>query len=723
MNLQMRQRIARLHKTGLYVVVTIAFLGVALGGGLGPIMGAVFAVALMASWFVDERKTFSPKSARWWNALIIAFIAITAAQLLFTQEGLISAAIRFVLLLTTIKLFSRFGARDDLQIYALTFLIFAAATTVSQDLTYGVFFGLYVVAGTFSLALFHLHTELNPDTKSAARAHVNHAERSPFDRRYMMVLGAISAAIFASSLVIFFVFPRVGLGFFVKKSRDSMMVTGFSDSVELGSHGVLRDNPDVVMRVEFPDGIPPNYQALHWRVMTFDHYDGRAWSQSLKGTEESLPMAGRGAYDFKVARTEAWQPQTSGDPGWRADIYIEPLGTNLLPRLWPTGQVRFGSTELRTVWNPLKNGFTLDEYTDLRHTSDSEIGLAYSQTVLQPPDPNELRRQQYEKAGHRGPDPRYLQLPKMSHEFLRLAGQIGAHATTPYEKAEAVLNYLAEGYGYTTNLPPVDPEKPVESFVFDTRVGHCEYFASSAVLMLRAAGVPARLVNGYLGGDWNNIGNYLAVRQGDAHAWVEVFVPNFGWVPIDPTPASEVLPRTPGPVERWLRGAYDASRLAWMKWIIEYDLGSQIALVKKAGRFLAPASKYFSGNTDTNPQTAAPDLKDRWSLLPLVWGLLLVVLIWLIARWFGRRKESELRKAFARVERAGQKAGLPRHLDEGPETYLHRLATHFPAAAADLANFRQLYLSARFAGRPLGPRQLANLRRLGRSIRKAVRRR
>src|SRR5699024_1231471 len=94
-------------------------------------------------------------------------------------------------------------------------------------------------------------------------------------------------------------------------------------------------------------------------------------------------------------------------------------------------------------------------------------------------------------------------------------------------------------FQYTLDLPKTTGE-PVEDFLFNTQRGHCEYFASSAVLMLRSIGVPARMVNGFLGGTWNDVGDYLTVRQGDAHAWVEVFVPKLGWIPFDPTPPLEI---------------------------------------------------------------------------------------------------------------------------------------------------------------------------------------
>lgn len=770
MNLALRNRISGLHKLSVYAVVTIAFACVAFGGGVGPIMGTIFVIALVGSWFADTANVFDASSARWWNALILAFVAVTAVQLFATDESVISAAIRFVLLLTVTKLFGRFAHRDDLQIYALSFLMFAAATAVNEGLTYGILFGLYVIAGTFSLALFHLDIELDEQQTSLG------SQRMPFDRQYMAVLGAISLVIFASSLIIFFTFPRVGLGFFVSKSRDHMSMTGFSESVELGSHGKIRDNPQVVMRVEFPDGRPDGYETLHWRTITFDKYNGTSWSRTLEDSERTLPRRGR-EFLFGQLHREWRQGISKKAEPERLSIYLEPLGTNLLPRLWPTGTVELGSESVRIPWDPNSGDVTVDAYGDIRHTLESEVGVPYRITVMGRPDRQLLRDQTYQ-ADHRGPDPRYLQLPEMSKRFVTLANDVTDTADTPYEKAEAVADYMQQNFSYTTDLPEVDADAPIDSFVFDTKRGHCEYFATTSVLMLRASGVPARLVNGFLGGRWNDVGDYLGVRQGDAHSWIEVWVPNFGWAPVDPTPAADVLPVKPNPFVAWYRNVYDTARLNWMKWVIEYNLESQIELFKKMGKALSPKSSLFSksGQKDSaDDGESSLNLRQVLLWLGLIGGLAgsfftsrrwmlrrrraLVALavvgwpaamaLWLMylrgfdASWggvgalagglgvalgvimgaFARQTDaSRLAEFFATIERAGAHAGVERQADEGPGAYLNRLARAFPRASGELAAFRQRYLAARFGGREPGAKQMAGLAELVQSIRKRVRR-
>jgi transglutaminase-like putative cysteine protease len=714
MNLAQQKRIRGMHKLSIYAVITIAYLCVVFGGGVGPLMTIGFGVALPASWFVDRAGLIDASFAKWWNLLILAFVGVTFLQILTTDESIISAAIRFVLLLTTVKLFGRFAERDDLQIYALSFLLFASATAVNEGVTYGILFGLYTVAGTFSMALFHLKIEV--EDHSGLRG----SNRMPFDRQYMMVLGAISVMIFMASLAIFFVFPRVGMGFFVTQSREQTSVTGFSESVELGSHGKIRDNPEVVMRVEFPDGRPSDYETIHWRTMTFDSYDGNRWSQTIADSEKRLPSRDD-RYLLQKVQPE-WRKGFSRDAApMPLEIYLEPIGTNLLPRLWPTGTVAFGNSELDVPWNPNSGDVTIDAYGDLRHTFKSEVGVPYTITALGKPDPDTLRLQEF-TPDHIGPDSRYLQRPVLSSRFKSLVDDLTGDLAAPYAKAEVISTYLQDNYQYTTDLPEVDDSQPIEDFVFETQRGHCEYFATTAVLMLRKSGVPARLVNGFLGGRWNNVGDYLSVRQGDAHSWAEIYVPNFGWTPIDPTPAADVLPTQPSAVEQWYRDVYDAARLNWMKWVIEYDLASQIELVKDAGRFLAPKSDAF----DTDDQNSTENSSTGWiDTRSLMVGVAVVVgvlaLIWLVRRLL-RHRGRTLAVLFSKLERAGKAAHIERAPDEGPGAYLGRLSSAFPQASSELAAFRQRYLAVRFGGRSPGTKQMKGLARLVETIRKRLRR-
>ncbi|MFB6264903.1 MAG: DUF3488 and DUF4129 domain-containing transglutaminase family protein, partial [Bradymonadaceae bacterium] len=625
------------------------------------------------------------------------------------------------------------------------------------------------LVGTFSLALFHLKTELHDHASTLF------ADRVPFDRQYVGVLLAISVMIFASSVGIFFVFPRIGLGYFAQKSRQGMAVSGFSDSVELGSHGTLESDPTVAMRVEFPHGRPTTYRSLHWRTMTFDRWTGTGWKRSFDDSERPIPSTDR-TYD--LGRFISYPAETTTMQGLpkKVKIYVEPLENDVLPVLWPARRLTFGpATEPQVPDSPSTGSVQADRYGDLTHTVSSDIGVSY--TVEPAPRPREsaLRQATGPIRPTRELEP-YLQLPKgLSPRVRRLARRVAGDADTPYEKAEAMAQHLRENFDYTTDLPDVGDDRPLTHFLFEAKRGHCEYHATALTVMLRTLDIPARMVNGFLGGRWNFVGDYLEVRQEDAHSWVEVWVPRFGWQQIDPTPAGER-----GPIGSRLllmmRDSYDAMRLMWMKWVIEYDLHSQIRLLRQLLRAVTPAG---AGDAPDESSSEAPSPSQTdgsggsWSRFFRWLGLVVVALLGFRA---GRRYDPRIRPArfglaagvaggsgglwstllagggaaslgggvlvgiaavlagsiwtrtglsgsgpaptrlYTRIERAARAAGTPRTDGESPGAYLDRLADTHPELERELHLFRRRYLAARFDERPLDADALRSLRRLTATI-------
>jgi hypothetical protein len=175
----------------------------------------------------------------------------------------------------------------------------------------------------------------------------------------------------------------------------------------------------------------------------------------------------------------------------------------------------------------------------------------------------------------------YLQLPKLDPRIPELAKQIMVRADNPYDKARAMEIYLRVHYGYTLDLSGSPPPDPLAYFLFDKRAGHCEYFASAMTVMLRSAGIPARIVNGFLTGEYNDVGGDFIVRASDAHSWVEVFFPTYGWLTFDPTPAAEEV--APGSFAQFAR-YWDWFQLQWNEWIINYDFMHQITLAQNLQR-------------------------------------------------------------------------------------------------------------------------------------------
>jgi hypothetical protein len=173
----------------------------------------------------------------------------------------------------------------------------------------------------------------------------------------------------------------------------------------------------------------------------------------------------------------------------------------------------------------------------------------------------------------------YLKLPPLDTRISKLAEEITARASSNYDKAVALEQYLSTHFGYTLELPRSLPQDPLANFLFVRKKGHCEYFASSMAVMLRSLGIPSRIVTGFRGGEFNDLTGQYVVRASDAHSWVEAYFPGAGWISFDPTPAGSVPART-----GWSRMQLyvDAAASFWREWIINYDASHQRTLGKDA---------------------------------------------------------------------------------------------------------------------------------------------
>ena len=166
--------------------------------------------------------------------------------------------------------------------------------------------------------------------------------------------------------------------------------------------------------------------------------------------------------------------------------------------------------------------------------------------------------------------------------MIELAKKITAGRTNAPAKLLAIIDWLRTTHEYTTNLqrnPAI--ADPLEDFLFEQKAGHCEYFASATAVLLRASGVPSRYVNGFLGGEWNEIGHYVAVRENRAHSWAEAYMGELGWMRVDATPPNRSLFRMGR-----LRQIFDSIDFFWGRWVVGYDLGRQIELARRLGHGL-----------------------------------------------------------------------------------------------------------------------------------------
>jgi transglutaminase-like putative cysteine protease len=326
---------------------------------------------------------------------------------------------------------------------------------------------------------------------------------------------------------------------------------GFSTFVDLRLRGVLTDT--LVMRVR-------TTRRAFWRGLAFDAYTGRGWKMTDRTVNE---------YTSDQPRIV---PQLGPDEPWPAGseqvvqtFYIEAEQPNVIFAAYRPFELYFPTGTIG-----------VDRYAGLRSPVILETGVVYSVISRVPEPTNTLLKRA------RGEVPssvaeRYMALPPIPDRVQRLADDLTAGVESPYQKARAIYHYFQNGFTYTLQAPEL-PEgaDAVDTFLFVTRQGSCEIFASAMAVLLRAAGIPTRLVTGYATGTYNILTGYYEVRNSDAHAWVEIFHPGIGWLEIEATPSFEsVVDFSQQPTGQWL--ARDAA-----EWVVAAIARSAHALLGSA---------------------------------------------------------------------------------------------------------------------------------------------
>nr|MBA2253093.1 transglutaminase domain-containing protein [Nitrospirales bacterium] len=187
---------------------------------------------------------------------------------------------------------------------------------------------------------------------------------------------------------------------------------------------------------------------------------------------------------------------------------------------------------------------------------------------------------------------RFLQLPSVDPQVAELAHAVTRDVLTPYGMTIAIKQHLLSSYAYSLDVGSMLSASPLEDFLFTRKTGYCEHYATAMVVMLRTVGIPARLVTGFLPGEWNDFGHYYVVRQQDAHAWVEVWFPRSGWVTFDPTPS--VMKPVPSPLLKQVGGLVDSIRLKWDRFVIHYSFYDQMTVAQGLRNQGETVRTYFS---------------------------------------------------------------------------------------------------------------------------------
>ena len=538
------------------------------------------------------------KGVRWWRRcpaeipqriatrLVVAYLLLFPLDVIFLSRSFVSAssnpalyaallgAIHFLLFVMLIRLYSATTDRDALFLTMLSFAAILAAPVLTIDTT---FLGLFFLFLLFGVATF-VGLEMRRGSKGAIAPEVDAQPQQERRLDRALVFAALSVALGAMIIggALFFFFPRFSAGYLGRTSLQPTLMSGFSDDVELGQIGEIKKNSTVVMRVR--TGKPVGYPTLRWRGIALSSFDGKRWS-SPEHDSVTIPAGMNGWINLTERPGEPADPTATI---LRYTILLQPVATDTM--FAPANAVSIrgnlsgegSSTELGarrsyiirdstgSLFNPFHNFSTIryEGFSLLPARNVPRLRAASTEYS------EEIRNI-------------YLQLPKLDPRIPALAKQITARAQTPFDKTITLENYLRSHYAYNLNLTGKPGDDPLAHFLFETRSGHCEYFASAMAIMLRTLDIPTREVNGFLPGEYNDLGEDYIVRASDAHSWVEVYFPGTGWMTFDPTPPGA---EDAGGFFSRLGQYMDWFELSWNEWVINYDFIHQILLAQTMQR-------------------------------------------------------------------------------------------------------------------------------------------
>lgn len=477
-------------------------------------------------------------------------------------------AVHFLLFVMLVRLFSASTDRDALFLAMLSFAGILASAVLTVDTTFLVMFLVYMI---FAAATF-----ASMEVRRGARGAIAPAstQRPEREKRLARALSLATLSVVTGATVIgtllFFFFPRFRAGYMGRTSLAPSLSSGFTNEVELGQIGEIKKNTALVMRVE--TGQPVLYDRLRWRGIALETFDGRRWfSPEHAG---SAIAAGPDGWIVVAAPEQVQGRQLA----MRYTVLLEPIATDAIFVPGNPIALQGNFSGEGTSYSPRRRLYLYKDATgSLTNPFHNLAAIRYTGFSRLPPfDVVKLR-----SAGTDYPPAvveRDLQLPDgLDPRIPELARQATAGAETPVDRAVALEQYLRTSFQYTLKLTGDPGKDPLAHFLFETRAGHCEYFASAMAVMLRTLGIPSREVNGFLPGEYNDLGGDYVVRESDAHSWVEAYFPGNGWIVFDPTPPA---PAAESGLFTRLGQYADWFELMWNEWVISYDFGHQLALAQ-----------------------------------------------------------------------------------------------------------------------------------------------
>jgi len=576
------------------------------------------------------------------NKLIIFFLTVCGLALLYTQhQGIFGrdAGTRLFVAALGLKLMEIKSERDLYLITYLAFIVAASQFLYEQSLLMAAY--ILFVCCVLLATLISINTR-KPQTAAALKAAA------------IIIAQAIPMAV-----VLFILFPRVEAPKWMLFNEAHQAKTGLSDNMEPGSISNLVMSDELVFRVNFTGAIPPPEQR-YWRGPVLSHTDGKKWTRTKNtgiGPSLDKPVFKGMSYQY----TLLMEPQ---DKQWVFALDM--------PAEFSMPLHRNTNYQLITSENPDKRAeYKITSFSN--YNTGSISGTEYKESTQLPGEPSE----------------KIKQLVKQLHGF----------DSSPEHFINLLLNHFRKEDFHYTLTPPLMEEDPIDTFLFETRYGFCSHYAAAFVYLMRAAHIPARVVTGYQGGEINKVGNFLEIRQADAHAWAEVWIENKGWIRFDPTAAiaperieqniniEQLIPdgvisymstssRTQAAFN-WLKQArqlWSNVDYNWQRWVINYDNKNQTTFLSSLG---------------------IADIKAMIYWMIGIIGIITALLSWFLLHQKPKTTDQVL-LIYNRFCKKIIKHKLLRDLGEGAKDFAERVKIKLPEQAENIDQITDLFIKLRY---------------------------
>ncbi|MBN2653603.1 MAG: DUF3488 domain-containing transglutaminase family protein [Nitrospirae bacterium] len=604
-----------------HCIALTAFLSVV--RNISPFSSSVFIAAYIAASYISSKNIFRISRAVL-NIFALLLGAAIASRASLANLG--GSIIDMLFLFIIIKALEQKMARDYMQIYALSVLLLASSSLLAIDIIFVFYFVLMLfLVSIAAVLLSYFSQDENMFIEKLTLKKI--ITRS-------MIIPAIALPLTA---IMFIILPRTALPLWGTVTKQDVSYSGFSDKVDLGSVSSIQESKAVILRVKTERLAD---QHFYWRGIVLDSFNGRTWSAS------------------SAARTPALlKPITEGQRVTQS-VFLEPYGNNYL--------------------------FALDKPTgySARNTKYLEGNIAMLRDVPR-------SRIRYDAVSHLSdilPEPMpdkdlYLNLPDKELKNTRQLAKSLTSGLKAEDAALIIISYLnSKDFEYSLSSLPIS-ENPIEDFLFRTKKGNCEYFASTMAVMLRMSGIHTRLVGGYRGGEYNELGGYYFVTQNEAHVWVEAYMYPRGWVRFDPTPSYPAGYRavdSRGLLQR-IKLIADAANYFWNSFVIPYNFEEQFVFLSKIRNGLTRADLLNNLNSPV-------------ALTITVLAFVAIVFFWL-KRAVLNRKMDPYAGFVSSFDNILTKRGYIRNKGEGLEEFAKRVEESELRASAFkfAAEFHRLY--------------------------------